>query len=146
VVAAVGCTPSYDYEADRAAIEAVREAEEAGAVSGDAGAFMALVASDAVMMQPNEPAVVGADAIGAWVDEFMGAFAIEFQSYETEDVKVDGDLAVEYYTGVWTMTPAGGGDAVTQNIKGLHVLERQDDGSWKIVYDISNSDDPLPGM
>jgi ketosteroid isomerase-like protein len=145
-VAVVGCGPSYDYEADAAAIEAIREAEEAAAVSGDFNAMGALFASDAISMPPNETAIVGADAIRAWAEGFMGAFTIGLDSYTTDDVKVDGDLAVEYYTGVWTLTPVEGGDATIETLKGLHVLERQADGSWKIVYDIFNSDDPLPEM
>jgi uncharacterized protein (TIGR02246 family) len=146
VVAAVGCAPSYDYEADAAAIEAMREAEEAAIVAGDVDAFMALFASDAISMSPNEPAIVGPDAIREWIEDFIGGVTFTLESYETEDVKVDGDLAVEYYTGVWTMTPVGGGDPMTENIKGLHVYERQEDGSWKILWDISNSNNPLPEM
>ncbi len=146
VVAAVGCGPSYDYEADAAAIEAMREAEEAAIVAGDVDAFMALFASDAMAMLANEPAIVGADAIREWAEELMEGMTLTFESYETENVRVSGDLAVEYYTGVWTLTPVGGGDPVTENNKGLHVYERQDDGSWLIIYDMPNSNDPLPGM
>ena len=145
VVAAVGCAPSYDYEADAAAIEARREAEQAAVVSGDVDAMMALMTPNAVSMPPNQPASVGTDAIRAQAEEFLGEFTITLESFETEDVRVSGDLAVEYYAGVWSSTPVGGGVTVTANIKGLHVLERQEDGSWKIVYDTWNSDDPLPG-
>jgi uncharacterized protein (TIGR02246 family) len=146
VVAAVGCAPSYDYEADAAAIEAMREAEEAALVAGDVDATMALFSSDAMLMLANEPPFVGADAIREWVEALTEGMTISFESYETEDVRVSGDLAVEYYTGVWTMTPLDGSDPVTENNKGLHVYERQEDGSWLIIYDMANSNDPLPGM
>ena len=146
VVAAVGCAPSYDYDADAAAVEAVREAEGAAIAAGDMDAFVALFASNGVLMQDNEPAFVGADAIREWAEAFTEGLTLAVESYETEDVRVAGDLAVEYYTGVLTMTPEGGGDSMTENIKGLHVYERQEDGSWKILWDISNSNNPLPDM
>ena len=57
-----------------------------------------------------------------------------------------GDVAIERYSGLFTVTPKAGGDAVAENIKGIHVYRRQADGSWKMTHDVWNSDDPLPGM
>lgn len=46
------------------------------------------------------------------------------------DIAIHGEL---------TMTPAGSDETVTESLKGIHVLERQADGSWKISHDIWNS-------
>ncbi len=143
---AAACAPAADVEADRAAIEAVREAEEAAAVAGSVDDFMALFADDAVFLQPNGPQAAGADAMREVMEGFMEASKIEFNRYDTEEVLVSGDLAVERYSAEWTLTPKAGGDPVTEGVKGIHVMERQADGSWKIVYDVWNSDEPLPGM
>ena len=143
---AVACAPAADVEADTAAIEAVREAEEAAATAGNVDAFMALIADDAMNMQPNGPPVVGADAIREWLEGFMETFTIEFNRYDTDEVIVSGDLAVERFSGVWTLTPTDGSDPVTETVKGLHVMQRQADGSWKITHDVWNTNEPLPGM
>jgi len=143
---AAACAPAADVEADRAAIEAVREAEEAAAVAGNVDDFAALFADDAMALQPNGPQVAGADAIREWIEEFMEASTIEFNRYDTEEVLVSGDLAVERYSVEWILTPKAGGDPVTESVKGVHVMERQADGSWKIVYDVWNSDEPIPEM
>ncbi len=143
---AAACAPAADVEADRAAIEAVREAEEAAALAGNADDFTALFADDAMALPPNGPQVAGADAIREWIEGFMEATTIEFTRYDTEEVLVSGDLTVERYSAEWILTPKAGGDPVTEGVKGVHVMERQADGSWKIVYDVWNSDDPLPGM
>jgi ketosteroid isomerase-like protein len=34
---------------------------------------------------------------------------------------------------------------VTETIKGVYVLHRQADGSWKIAMDVWNADAPPPG-
>lgn len=145
-LAALGCAPAHDAQADRTAVEAVREAEATAAEAGNVAGMAALLASDAVFLPPNSPPIAGAGAVEAWIDEFMAEVSVRFDSYQTEDVRVDGDLAVEYYSGAWTVTPTGGGEPMTETIKGLHVLARQADGSWKLVYDIYNSSDPMPGM
>ncbi len=73
-------------------------------------------------------------------------FSVTFDLYETDEIEVAGDLTYERYTGRWTVTPKDGSDAVEQAFKGIHILRRQTDGSWKIARDIWNSDEPLPGM
>jgi uncharacterized protein (TIGR02246 family) len=138
--------PAYDYAADRQAIEAMREAEQAAAEAGDVDAFVALMASDMMVMPPNGPAVSGLEASRQWAEDFMGAYSVSFSEYNTDDVIVSDDLAVERISGVWTVTPKAGGDPVTERVKGVHIYRRQADGSWKMTHDLWNSDDPLPGM
>lgn len=141
-----GSEPQYDPAADRTAVEAVREAERAAAEAGDVEAFVALLSPDIMVMPPNDVAVSGRDAARTWLADFMEAFTVSFSSYTTDDVVVDGDLAVERYSGVWTVTPKGEGDALTERVKGLHVYRRQPDGSWRMTHDVWNSDEPPPGM
>lgn len=151
LVSAAACTPAdtgpmYDYETDRAAIEAIRAAEQAAAEAGDVEGFVALMASDMMVMAPNAPAVSGIEASRQWVEDFMGAFTVSFSEYNSDDVVVSGDIAIERISGVWTVTPKAGGEPVTEWVKGVHIYRRQADGSWKMTHDLWNSDDPLPGM
>ncbi len=142
-----GQAPTYDVEADRAAIEAIRAAEQAAAESESTQGFLDMMdAGGMAVMQPDGPVVMGEADIRDWLDGFMEAFSISFQSYQTDDVVVSGDLAVERYSGVWTLTPKAGGDPVTETVKGLHVYRRQADGSWRMTHDVWNSSDPPPGI
>lgn len=138
--------PQADPAADRAAIEAMREAERAAAEAGDVEGFIALMAPDVMVMPPNGPAVSGREAARAWVQDFTEAFTVSFSSYMTDDVVIEGDLAVERYSGEWTVTPTGEGEPMTESVKGLHVYRRQADGSWLMTHDVWNSDEPPPGM
>lgn len=94
--------PAVSTEADMQAIAAVRDLEVAAFTAG--GNFSYLT-SDAVLMAPNEPRVVGLEAIEGWV----------------------------------TMTPAGG-NPVSGTNKGIHIYERQADGSSKMAQDVWNAD------
>ncbi len=143
---AAACAPAVDVEADRAAIEAMREAEGAAVAAGDADALTNLHADDIVIMAPNEPIVSGRDAAREWANGFVATVSATIDSYTSDDIVIMGDVAIERYSGHLTLTPKDGGDAVAENIKGFHIYRRQADGSWKMTHDIWNSDDPLPGM
>jgi uncharacterized protein (TIGR02246 family) len=123
------------------AIRAVSAAEFAALVAEDADAHLATLTEDCIMMGPNEPAVTGHEAIAAWHADFSEMFDIA-GGYTGSEVVVLGDWAIERYTGEVTLTPAGG-DAATETIKGIHIYQRQDDGSWKIAQDIWNADVPM---
>lgn len=133
-----------DYAADRVAIEAVREAEAAAAEAQDVDEFLALFTDDIQIMQPGAPLVTGTEAAREWLEGFMAAFTVSFDTYTTEDILVDGDLAVERISAVWTLTPTGEGEPITERIKGIHVYERQPDGSWLLSHDVWNSAE-VPG-
>ena len=146
--AAAACAPQgepsqEDIEADIAAVNAVREQEVAAIASGEANT--AYLAADAVLMPPNEPAVSGIDAIDAWFRDFLAQFTATV-AYTSSEITVSGDWAIEHYAGTLTLTPVGGGDPMEEVLKGIHVYRRGADGSWKMVYDVWNSDAPPPGM
>ena len=146
--AAAACAPQgepsqEDIEADIAAVNAVREQEVAAIASGEPNT--AYLAADAVLMPPNEPAVSGIDAIDAWVRDFMAQFTAT-ANYTSSEITVSGDWAIEHFAGTLTLTPVGGGDPMEEVIKGIHVYRREADGSWKMVYDVWNSDAPPSGM
>ncbi len=149
---AAGCAPAaeaptYDAAVDRAAVEAMRAAEQAAAESENIQGFLDMMdVGGMAVMQPDGPVVMGEANIRDWLEGFMEAFSISFQSYQTDDVVVSGDLAVERFSGVWTLTPKAGGDPVRETVKGVHVYRRQADGSWKMTHDVWNSSDPPPGM
>jgi ketosteroid isomerase-like protein len=133
--------PAVSTEADRQAIDQVREQEVAAINSGDLS--LGYAADDIITMPPGEPALVGKPALQAWVEAFVSQVTASL-SYAPTDIVVAGDLAVEHYTGTLTATPVGGGDSVTEALKGIHVYQRQADGSWKMTHDVWNLDAP-PG-
>ncbi len=130
-------------EADVAAIEELADEYFAAVNTGDAERYLACFADDAIWMPPNEPLVAGKQA---WTDANPDAFA-DFTLDLTamhEEVQVVGDWAFVRNGVTGTFTPSEG-DPVQVDGKGIWILQRQADGSWKISHTIRNGNLPLAG-
>jgi ketosteroid isomerase-like protein len=64
---------------------------------------------------------------------------VEWVSFQHGDMAVDGLHGYHSYEYEWRVTPRAGGKASVSCGKGLHVLRREADGSWKIVREIWNA-------
>jgi len=148
---AAGCTPApapepaTDPQADMDAVRALADQELATASTGDPAAFANMLTADAVLMPPNEPARTGV-AIQQWLQDFMAAVTVSDARYQHDEVTVHGDVAIHRYSFSWTITPKAGGAPVTETGKGIHIMHRQADGSWRIARDVWNTDAPPPSM
>jgi uncharacterized protein (TIGR02246 family) len=127
---------------DEAAIRAL-DAEWARAVSaGDGAALTALYTSDATLLPPGEPVVTG-QGVKKYNDDMTNSFSGPTE-LTTTAVGGRGDLAYSIGTYRATLTPkkAGARPLPTEEGKYLEVLEKQADGSWKIVYDMWSPNAP----
>lgn len=137
-------TPAPDTQADVGAIVAVREREAALLATGNMDSLLQQVYSEDVTFHPpNEPAVHGRDAAKTWGDAMFAQFTMTAR-YTGSETAVSGDMAVDPYTATLTITPKAGGAPMEEQIKGIHVLRRQADGTWRIVYDGWNTNAPAP--
>jgi uncharacterized protein (TIGR02246 family) len=147
------CTPQPEQRAEPVFDEAVSIAADVEAIervnvdlieafnAGDTSAAVALVMDDAVDLPPNRPAVVGKEAIRAFVQSDFDRFTWDFTD-EIVEVEVSGDLAVMWTKYSVTLTPKDGGEPVESGGNWLKVLKRQSDGSWKFSRNIWNRDSP----
>ncbi len=145
VLAASGCAPQVDVEAEAAAIrEADRQFSKAAAAKDVEGA-LSFFAEDATLIPPNAPIVTGEDAIRKWLSEMVETpgFAVSWQTTRAE-VSRSGDLGYTLATFELTMNDPDG-NPVTDRGQDFHVWKKQPDGSWKVVIDIWNSDGPAGG-
>ncbi len=104
---------------------------------GDAAACAANYIEDGALMAPNQPTVLGKQAVEGFfkgmIEELGGTGNIEIV-----EVGAEGDLA--YQSATYSFESNEGSDAG----KFVEVFKRQADGSWKIRLTIFNSDNPLP--
>ena len=130
--------PEDTSQADQQAINEVHDAEVAGFFSGDPEVVPSVFAESAVLMPPNEPIVEGTQAAVTWARNLYEGSSIQ-GDVEVTDFALSGDLAVERYAYDFEIVPDAGGDSIEDEGKGLHVYQRQPDGTWKITVDIWNS-------
>jgi uncharacterized protein (TIGR02246 family) len=127
---------------DESRIRAVDTDWAKAATSGNGEAIAALYTDDATLLPPGEPIVKGEAAKKYWV-EFGNGFS---GPTELNTAKVEGSGNLAYAVGTYRMalTPkkAGSKPLPVDEGKYIEVLQRQDDGSWKILHDIWNPNAP----
>lgn len=128
---------------DRAAIDSVRNHYAATWRTGNAELLATLYASDALVLYPNQPAVVGRPAILAYFKTFFEQFRQDRFELTSEEIQVAGSWAFDRGSVHWRGVPRAGGEAVDDQGKYLVILQRQSDGSWKVARDMDNSDRAL---
>jgi ketosteroid isomerase-like protein len=142
ILAVTACAPAAPTftDADKAAITSQRQQFMAAVNTAEWDKAVAMYADDAVLMMPNMPAVTGKLAIR----EAFAAYppVSEFKIYG-EEIAGSGDIAVVRGAISYVMMPAGASLAIADTSKSLEVWRRQADGSWKLHWDISNSDRPV---
>lgn len=135
--------PTADPAAVRQQIETANARFKDAFLKGDTAAMLANYTDDAVIMGPDEPMARGREALVKAFQGMLSQFTFKDATINTEDVMVGGDLAVETGTFMWTVVPkTGQGEEMEVKGKYLTAWKQQADGSWKIVRDINNFDEP----
>ncbi|HRW10147.1 MAG TPA: nuclear transport factor 2 family protein, partial [Caldilineaceae bacterium] len=114
---------------------------EASLAAGDADRWMDLWADGGVKLSPGLPPIVGKDAIREYITPRVEAFAYDM-TITNEEIEVGGGWAIARGGYIATLTPKAGGDVIPVDGKYMTLLQQQDDGSWKIYRDITNSNVP----
>ena len=129
--------PENTTEADIAAINGMVDQWLEAWNAADGVTLNSLYADDAVRMLPDSSNLTGREAILGRQQAGAEAYRERQQTVSKDDLRVSGDLA--FLSGDWSAvrTPVGG-EAESLNGKYIWLLERQDDGSWKIVRHIHN--------
>jgi ketosteroid isomerase-like protein len=127
-------------EEDVAAIRAETQEYVETTLARDWDRWVKFYTEDAVFMLPNQPALVGREAILQWAQ----TSALSELTLTPLEIDGRGDLA--YIKGTYSleMTIEGLPEPISDRGKYVVILRRQPDGSWPAVVDIINSDLPLP--
>ena len=147
VLLLTACAPAEqpktaDPEADKAAINKVREDFMAAFNANDAAKVGDIYAETAVMMDAGQPTIQGRAAIVEHNKMFFDMNMVKI-SLTPRATMTSGDLAFDEGTYMIEITPKAGGQAATAEGRYLVVLQRGADG-WKVIEDIGNSAAPPP--
>lgn len=113
----------------------------AAANAGNVDGMMSMYADDAVLMAPNLPAFRGRNAIRQFWSGLLATGKVD-ANIVADTVVQSGDMATEVGHYALTITPNG---AAPVKDNGKYVIAwRKVGGQWRAMYDIFNSDLPLP--
>jgi uncharacterized protein (TIGR02246 family) len=155
VTLAIACAPDEEL-AETAAEEATATETEVQAIrglfrayvetvnTGDIEAWLAFFTEGVVYMPPNEPTIIGREAVRGWGEPYFDQFDMR-ETITPDEVRLAGDWAVARLSGTFEVTPKAGGGTAQEIFKAIWILQRQPDGSWKAARTIWNSDNPLSG-
>ena len=130
VLLLIGCGNSQPENPDSVDVAAIRSmTEQLGEayVARDWDRFASFFTDDAVWMPPDQPPLIGKEAWWSWIGGGWDQSTIQQLTVNHEEIVIAGDWAFEWHT----ETQVGEGWQV--NFKGIWILQRQDDGSWKIA-------------
>jgi len=108
--------------------------------AGDLNRLMRLYSDDAVSMPYGRPALEGRTEIEADFRDFFTTFTAHHQTTIVA-LEVVGDWAIERGAYQSSATPNAGGVPMRESGKHI-VIRRKIDGSWKVQWEIWNTDTP----
>ena len=120
------------------AIERATAQMAAAMNSGRVDDAIQLYTTDAIVLAPNAPPMVGHGAIRQFWQAVAG-MKMSGVSLTLDQLEVHGDVAIETGSYTMTLTPPGSPDPVNDRGKYMVVWKRQSDGSWKIHRDMFNT-------
>jgi uncharacterized protein (TIGR02246 family) len=142
--AAPAAPPVVDVAAVRQAIDQGNAKLADAFQRADTAVLSASYDNDATVMMTGSPAWRGHADIMKQGAEFLQNVKFSDVKFNTANVDVGGDYAIETGTYEMTVTPKGA-KPMPDKGKYVTVWKKQADGSWKVYRDIANSDIPPKG-
>ena len=134
--------PAGLSDADKTAIRQGEDLFMTSANGKNFGAAAAAYLDDASVLPPKGPALNGKQEI----QKFLSGFP-PISDFKLDIVDIDGRGDLAYVRGNYSMTISPPGAApIHDRGKYVEIWRKQADGSWKIKWDIFNSDVAAPGQ
>lgn len=130
-----------DTAADLAAIASFNQRYLQAINDGDLAALSALTTEEHIMLAPNRPPLIGKQANDDANRRAFEQFDID-ETWTPRETEVAGDWAWQRGTYKVIATPKSGGASRTVTGNFLRIYRRQPDGSWRMIRDMFNSDQP----
>jgi|SRR5215472_1849888 len=133
---AAGMLQRRTRAADFAAIEKLHQEDIEATLTQDPKKLIDLWAEDAVKLIPGGPPAVGKQAIAATNEKFHAQYpGLKVLSYTSKykDLQVEDGLACEWFEKKGEYKLSADSPSSKWQAKGLLVLKRQSEGSWKGV-------------
>lgn len=131
-----------DHHADRTKIETVLFTYEKALNASDAETIMTLYADDGVFMPQHSAPNVGKEAVRAVYDGVFQAIELDIEFTVDEVLQVAPGWAFARTRSEGFVTVNATGDKGPEANQELFILQKQDDGEWKIARYIFSTTNP----
>lgn len=135
-------TSAADADAARKYIADADARWQAAENSGDANAVSQFYSDSVITMYENQPTNTGREAVTKSLAEEFARSKPSGVTFHTDNLMVNGDLAIETGTEKSMVTPRGGGKRVAHTGRYMTVWHRERDGTWKVVRDMDATTSP----
>lgn len=120
-----------------AAIDAANARWQAAVLAGNAAGFAAEFADDATFAVPMAPPARGRAAIERSTREWLAVVRVDSIALTRSDLRFAGDVVMETGSVRTATTPRRGGASTVDVAHYLTIWQRQPDGAWRIVRDMT---------
>jgi ketosteroid isomerase-like protein len=129
------------HAADSAAVEKLHQQDTEATLAQNQQGLLDIWDQDAVRFNQGGTPAVGKSAIAAENEKAHTQYPnLKVLSYAAKykNIQIEDGLACEFgeHVGLYKLTPES--TPASFNVKGVHVLKRQSDGSWKFVLLLLN--------
>jgi uncharacterized protein (TIGR02246 family) len=129
--------PPHSTDAERLAIERVRDDWVRAIATRNADALRDLLTDDYEVWAHGAPPILGVDAAVAAMRGALERFDVT-QQFEPLETIICGDWAFERGIESMTVTPIGGGPARNASQRAILILRRDPDGRWRYARGMTN--------
>ena len=130
------------YQADLSAVRSVIQQMLDASSARDLEAFVDLFTEDVIVMVPDRLPIIGKDAWRATVQGPFERSTVEQLNMPSEEIVIAGDWAFERHNETVVLVDRANGQRRRAHAKGIWILRRQADGSWKFARYIYNVSPP----
>lgn len=102
--------------------------------SNDTDRILGMMSEDVVFQVPDEPELVGKEAIAAWANGFFAVFKAYWDKAELA-LEQSGDLAISRYVYTARYRSREDGSEMGETGKGTCVYRREPSGEWLLMID-----------
>jgi uncharacterized protein (TIGR02246 family) len=125
-------------DADKNAILLLLDRWRVATRAKDIHAILELVTDDVVFLPSSVPPIKGKEEVGKMYRAFFPQYCEIKHEAIIEEIRVAGDWAFLWGTDELRLIPESGETEIHMKGKGLSILQRQSDGSWRFWRGINN--------
>ncbi len=123
------------------AIDDIWKQYASSVATGDIDSWISLWIDDGIQKPPDAPPNIGKEKIRVFIKNFMDSVPVTKMVINSEEVREADDWGFSRGN-YWFEMTSEEGETVKIEGKFLTILEKQEDGSWKIARDIFNFNAP----